>query len=90
MSPNHKILHYGDCDEKTVPTQEELKSELRVNEMKQLLVNKECPHIKEMKGRKPSTLFSIAYDDNGEQTTLDFVAPDDTTFNYWIDGENLF
>jgi engulfment and cell motility protein 1 len=87
LSPNHKILHYGDCDEKTVPTQEELKSELRVNEMKQLLVNKECPHIKEMRGRKPSTLFSIAYDDNGEQKTLDFVAPDDTTFNYWIDGE---
>lgn len=87
LSPNHKILHYGDCDEKTVPTQEELKSELRVNEMKQLLVNKECPHIKEMKGRKPTTLFSIAYDDNGEQKTLDFVAPDDTTFNYWIDGE---
>ncbi|CRL02754.1 CLUMA_CG015778, isoform A [Clunio marinus] len=86
LSPNHKILHYGDCDEKTVPLQEELKSELRVNEMKQLLVNKECPHIKEMKGRKPSTLFSIAYDDNGEQKTLDFVAPDDMTFNYWIDG----
>lgn len=87
LSPNHKILHYGDCDEKTVPTQEELKSELRVNEMKQLLVNKECPHIKEMKGRKPTTLFSIAYDDSGEQKTLDFVAPDDMTFNYWIDGK---
>lgn len=87
LSPNHKILHYGDCDEKTVPTQEELKSELRVNEMKQLLVNKECPHIKEMKGRKPTTLFSIAHDDNGEQKTLDFVAPDDMTFNYWIDGK---
>lgn len=86
LSPNHKILHYGDCDEKTVPTQEELKSELRVNEMKQLLVNKECPHIKEMKGRKPPTLFSIAYDDNGEQKTLDFVAPDEMMFNYWIDG----
>lgn len=90
LSTNHKILHYGDCDEKTVPTQEELKSELRVNEMKQLLVNKECPHIKEMKGRKPTTLFSIAYDDNGEQKTLDFVAPDDTTYNYWIDGEFNF
>ena len=90
LSPNHKILHYGDCDEKTVPTQEELKSELRVNEMKQLLVNKECPHIKEMKGRKPTTLFSIAYDDNGEQKTLDFVAPDDMTFNYWIDGKINF
>lgn len=71
------------------PTQDELKSELRVNEMKQLLTNKECPHVKDFKtnrNSKPSTLFSIAYDDNGEQKTLDFVAPDDLTFNYWIDG----
>lgn len=87
LSPNLKVLHYGDCDEKTVPTQEELKSELRVNEMKQLLVNKECPHIKEMKGRKPTTLFSVTHDDNGEQKSLDFVAPDDLTFHYWIDGK---
>ena len=87
LSPNHKVFHYGDCDEKTVPTQEELKNELRVNEMKQLLVNKDCPHIKEMKSRKPTNLFSIAYDDNGEQKTMDFVAPDDLTHYYWIDGE---
>lgn len=90
LSPNFKVLHYGDCDEKTVPTQDELKSELRVNEMKQLLVSKDCPHVKDIKairGGKPTTLFSIAYDDNGEQRTLDFVAPDETTFNYWIDGE---
>lgn len=90
LSPNHKVLHYGDCDEKTVPLQEELKSELRVNEMKQLLVGKECPHIKEMKGRKPPTLFSISYDDNGEQKTLDFVAPDETTYHFWIDGKFLY
>lgn len=89
LSPNYKVLHYGDCDEKTVPTQDDLKSELRVNEMKQLLVSKDCPHVKDFKASragKPTTLFSIAYDDNGEQRTLDFVAPDDTSFNYWIDG----
>lgn len=59
--------------------------------MKQLLINKECPHVKDIKtrGGKPTTLFSIAYDDNGEQKTLDFVAPDDVTFKYWIDGKVL-
>lgn len=92
LSPNHKVLHFGECDEKAVPTQDDLKSELRVNEMKQLLVGKDCPHVKELKalrGGKPHTLFSIAYDDNGEQKTLDFVAPDDLTFHYWIDGKQL-
>ncbi|CAO1307083.1 unnamed protein product [Diamesa serratosioi] len=85
LSPNHKVLHYGDCDEKTVPMLEELKNKLVVNEIKQLLVGRECPHFKEMKGRKPPNLFSITFD-SGEQQTLDFVAPDDITFHYWIDG----
>jgi engulfment/cell motility protein 1 len=89
LTPNHKVLHYGDCDEKTVPLLEELKSEVRVCDMKQLLENKDCPHVKEIKNRsgmKMNTLFSIVYDDNADTKTLDFVAPDDISFSYWVDG----
>lgn len=31
LSPNHKVLHYGDCDEKSVPTLEELGKDLYFN-----------------------------------------------------------
>lgn len=30
LSPNHKVIHYGDCDEKTVPTIEELSNKVQV------------------------------------------------------------
>lgn len=89
LSPNHKVLHYGDCDEKTVPTLEELKNKLEVSEIKQLLIGKECPLFREMKSRnKTTTLFSITFD-SGEQQTLDFVAPDEQTFDFWTDGKFL-
>lgn len=86
LSPNHKVIHFDDCeDEKTAPTLEELTKKLPVNEIKQLLVGKECPY----KQRKGDThlFFSIQYDSD-RPCTLDFVAPDQDTFNYWTDGVN--
>lgn len=31
LSPNHKVIHYGDCDEKTVPSIEELSNKVQVS-----------------------------------------------------------
>lgn len=89
LSPNYKVIHYGDCDEKTVPTLEELSNKHSVIDIKQLLVGRECPHMKEMRARKSAVNlgFSITLE-NSDHTTLDFVAPDESTFNYWTDGIN--
>lgn len=88
LSPNHKVIHYGDCDEKTVPTLEELGNKIQVYEIKQLLVGKECPHMKDKSRKSAMNLaFSITFD-NMDNSTLDFVAPDETVFNYWTDGIN--
>ncbi|CAD7080169.1 unnamed protein product [Hermetia illucens] len=89
LSPNYKVIHYGDCDEKTVPSLDELSNKVLVIDIRQLLVGKECPHMKEMRARKSAINlgFSITFD-NMDQSTLDFVAPDETTFNYWTDGIN--
>lgn len=89
LSPNYKVIHYGDCDEKTVPTLEELGNKVLVIDIKQLLVGKECPHMKEMRARKSAVNlgFSITFD-NMDNATLDFVSPDEQTFNYWTDGIN--
>ncbi|XP_055376540.1 engulfment and cell motility protein 1 [Condylostylus longicornis] len=86
LSSNQKIIHYGDCDEKSVPTIDELANKVAVTDIKQLLVGKECPH---MKGRKSvgNLCFSIVFD-NMDLATLDFVAPDEKTFSYWTDGIN--
>ncbi|EAA15037.3 engulfment and cell motility protein 1 [Anopheles merus] len=89
LSPNHKVIHYGDCDEKTVPTLEELSNKLPVIDIRQMLVGKECPHMKEMRSKKASTPLGFSLvPESSEQPTLDFIAPDEATFNYWTDGIN--
>lgn len=47
LSPNHKVFHYGDCDEKSTPALEELPNKLAVQDVKALITGKECPHMKE-------------------------------------------
>ncbi|KAM3963641.1 engulfment and cell motility Ced-12 [Aphomia sociella] len=89
LSPNHKVLHYGDCDEKSTPSLEELSNKLTVAEIKCVVVGKDCPHMKELKGRKitPKLAFSLILR-SSEVTSLDFVAPDEQIFDYWTDGIN--
>ncbi|XP_056649056.1 engulfment and cell motility protein 1 [Diorhabda sublineata] len=86
LSPNHKVLHYGDCDEKSAPSTEELQSKIAVCDIKALLVGRDCPH---MKGRKAShqLAFSLALEGVDLQS-LDCVAPDEQALAYWTDGIN--
>ncbi|KAL3275269.1 hypothetical protein HHI36_020038 [Cryptolaemus montrouzieri] len=86
LSVNHKVLHYGDCDEKSTPAAEELPSKLAVPDIRALLIGKDCPH---MKGRKAchQLAFSLALEGVDLQS-LDCVAPDEMTFAYWTDGIN--
>ncbi|BES87706.1 engulfment and cell motility protein [Nesidiocoris tenuis] len=89
LSPSHKVFHYGDCDEKSVPSIENLTNKLAVIDIKALVTGKDCPHMKDSRGRKTThhLAFSLTLD-SVEVTSLDFVAPDDQVFNYWTDGIN--
>ncbi|GLV39999.1 Ced-12 [Carabus blaptoides fortunei] len=89
LSPNHKVLHFGDCDEKSVPALEDLGNKLAVIDIKGLLTGKECPHMKDVRGRKTThqLAFSLTLE-SVEVTSLDFVAPDEQVFDYWTDGIN--
>ncbi|CAH0714707.1 unnamed protein product, partial [Brenthis ino] len=89
LSPNHKILHYGDCDEKNTPSLEELGSKLAVTEIKCVVVGKDCPHMKDLKGKisSPHLAFSLILK-AAEVPSLDFVAQDEQIFDYWTDGIN--
>lgn len=89
LSPNHKVFHYGDCDEKSTPSIEELGNKLAVSDIKCLLVGKDCPHLKDLRGRKttPQLAFSLILK-SVDVTSLDFMAPDEQIFDYWTDGIN--
>lgn len=90
LSPNHKVLHYGDCDEKSTPSLEELCNKLAVSDIKCVITGKDCPHMKEgSRGRKisPHLAFSLILK-SAEMPSLDFVAPDEQIFDFWTDGVN--
>lgn len=89
LSPNYKMFHYGECDEKSVPCLEELPNKLAVVDIKALVTGKECPHMKDLRGRKTThhLAFSLTLD-SVELSSLDFVAQGELVFDYWTDGIN--
>lgn len=88
LSANHKVIHYGDVDEKQVPAAEDLGNKLAVADCRQLLVGREVPNVKVKKSA--AMFFSIAYENEatGPMKSLEFVAPDENAFDYWTDGVN--
>uniref|UniRef100_A0A8C7R8C8 Engulfment and cell motility 3 n=1 Tax=Oncorhynchus mykiss TaxID=8022 RepID=A0A8C7R8C8_ONCMY len=89
LSPNHKVLHFGDVEEDTeTPPIESLQEKIPVADIKALLTGKDCPHMKENKGKQTKEgldlAFSITYD--VEEYSLNFIASSRTDFCLWTDG----
>ncbi|XP_062985760.1 engulfment and cell motility protein 1 isoform X1 [Elgaria multicarinata webbii] len=92
LSPNHKVLHYGDLEESPqgeVP-HDSLQEKLPVADIKAVVTGKDCPHMKEKGALKQNKellelAFSILYDSNGQ---LNFIAPDKHEYCVWTDGLN--
>ncbi|XP_067418615.1 engulfment and cell motility protein 1 isoform X2 [Emydura macquarii macquarii] len=92
LSPNHKVLHYGDLEESPqgeVP-HDSLQDKLPVADIKAVVTGKDCPHMKEKGALKQNKevlelAFSILYDSNGQ---LNFIAPDKHEYCIWTDGLN--
>ncbi|CAG7716489.1 unnamed protein product, partial [Allacma fusca] len=87
LSPNGNILHYGDCEEKATPTPEELNSKVNVVDLLDLLTGKDCPNMKDRKKTNASLAFSLVKERDPPQS-IDFIAPDEKTFDMWTDGIN--
>uniref|UniRef100_A0AAX7T8R4 ELMO domain-containing protein n=1 Tax=Astatotilapia calliptera TaxID=8154 RepID=A0AAX7T8R4_ASTCA len=91
LSPNHKMLHYGDVEEDTEnPPIETLQEKIPVADIKGLLTGKDCPHMKENKGKQnkskrcsvTSFSFFVIY---GEETKSNQL-PLRLQFCLWTDG----
>lgn len=91
LSPNHKVLHYGDLEDNIDnPPIEMLAQKISVADIKYVLTGKECPHMKEKSSGKQNKdlmerAFSICYD---VDSCLNFIAPSSTDFCMWLDGLN--
>ena len=87
LTQNHKYLHYGDCEENRVPGIDELPRRMAIADVRQLVLRKECPHMRDSKSKKSTsdTAFSLIPKADQDEP-LNFVAPSDKTFDYWTDG----
>ncbi|XP_041962985.1 engulfment and cell motility protein 1 [Alosa pseudoharengus] len=92
LSPNHKVLHYGDVDENTQAqvAHDSLQEKLNISDIKAVLTGKDCPHMKEKGALKQNKevqelAFSVLYD---SEASLNFVAPDKHEYCIWTDGLN--
>ncbi|XP_047663920.1 engulfment and cell motility protein 1 isoform X3 [Tachysurus fulvidraco] len=92
LSPNHKVLHYGDLEESPqgeVP-HDSLQDKLPVADIKAVVTGKDCPHMKEKGALKQNKellelAFSILYESD---EYLNFIAPDRHEYCVWTDGLN--
>ncbi|XP_072536513.1 engulfment and cell motility protein 1 isoform X1 [Salminus brasiliensis] len=92
LSPNHKVLHYGDVEEFSqgqIP-HDSLQEKLAVADIKAVITGKDCPHMKEKGALKqnkevPELAFSVLYESD---EYLNFIAPDKHEYCIWIDGLN--
>uniref|UniRef100_A0A5F8H6A4 Engulfment and cell motility 3 n=1 Tax=Monodelphis domestica TaxID=13616 RepID=A0A5F8H6A4_MONDO len=92
LSPNYKMLQYGDVEEGAPqPSPESLPDKLPVAEMRALLLGKDCPHVREKGSGKQNKdvcelAFSVSYDAGGKAAYLNFIAPSKREFCLWTDG----
>ncbi|XP_034016539.1 engulfment and cell motility protein 1 isoform X3 [Thalassophryne amazonica] len=94
LSPNHKVLHYGDLEENPqgeVP-HDSLQDKLPVADIKAVITGKDCPHMKEKGALKQNKVeevlelaFSVLYESD---EYLNFIAPDKHEYCVWTDGLN--
>jgi engulfment/cell motility protein 1 len=81
LSPNHKVLHFGDSSGQSSLPIESLDNKIQVSDMR-LVTGNECPHAdRQRKGT--SWLFSVFYNSSEH---LDFVVTTETVYNIWVDG----
>ncbi|KAK7791722.1 hypothetical protein R5R35_009371 [Gryllus longicercus] len=87
LSPNYTVFHYGDCGE-SESEDIECSSKMSVSSIKELLVGRKCPHVRENKNNRktePEFAFSLMLDQE-EPASLDFIAPNQQIYDYWTDG----
>ncbi|XP_006769902.1 PREDICTED: engulfment and cell motility protein 3 [Myotis davidii] len=92
LSPNHKVLQYGDVEDgASPPAPESLPEQLPVADLRALLTGKDCPHVREKGSLKQNKdlcelAFSVSYDHGEEEAYLNFIAPSRQEFHLWTDG----
>ena len=88
LSPDMKVFHYGDVDDsEKVHSIEALPNKIAVYDIKELVIGKNCPHVKNARAQKSITdlAFTITYN---QDKALNVIAETKDICCMWIDGIN--
>ncbi|XP_051722645.1 engulfment and cell motility protein 1 isoform X1 [Ctenopharyngodon idella] len=91
LSPNHKVLHYGDIEEFSQGqiSHDSLQEKVTVADIKAVVTGKDCPHMREKGAVKNKELLELAFSIlHNSDEYLNFIAPDKHEYCIWTDGLN--
>lgn len=89
LHTNHKTIYVGDWNhDKSLPTIEDLEPKMQISDVRDFKTGSECPFLNTKEWKNKEATARLAFSLLGENTSLDLVAPDEQTFNYWVDGIN--
>lgn len=94
LSVAEKSLLYCDCTENTLPDKKDMKNAIYIEDIGELLMGNECPHVKELNRSKHKInngdfTFSILLKNSSIDDCFNFVVSDQQTFDIWTDGLNF-
>ncbi|XP_071092099.1 engulfment and cell motility protein 1-like [Haliotis cracherodii] len=85
LAPNHKALHYGDCQDNAVLPIEQLPNKISIVDIKMLQSGKEFANPKDKRDRKGISSFAFAIVPDTTDP-LQLVASCEKEFDMWTDG----
>ncbi|KAJ6223034.1 hypothetical protein RDWZM_001579 [Blomia tropicalis] len=88
LSNNHKTLLHGDCEEDAKNIENLLVNKLNISDIEQVVTGKECPHMRDARGKKTTTSLAFSVLVREDSNHLNFVASTPEIYDYWIDGLN--
>ena len=92
LSNNHKALFFGDWNEEnSSPTSEQLNNKVSIADIKDFITGTACPHVRDSNRRnrdRNSEAWAFSFiKENGD--SVDFIAANAKTFDYWYSIFNL-
>lgn len=90
LAPNHKALHYGDCNEADHPRLESLPSKLPLVDIQRVVFGKDCPHVAGRPVRRLNQMgrFAFSIVTEAEEDQICFVAATEYEYDMWCDSLN--
>lgn len=89
LHTNRKTIYAGETSEKNIPSIEDLEPKIQVQDIIEVTTGKDVEFLKDYRKEAIAEMAKRAICVRAESGSLELVAPDVKTYNYWLDGINI-